>query len=324
MHDHEFETDGTIVVHNISYDLSKLSHDERHRLQHEALHEKHQGHEKMHAEMLLILLVTLIASQVLLVFWKTKHFKSFQIFTMFGMWLIPFILSIRFFYTRFLITWFIFTLITGFVTKKAYKVPLDRSTPRLVYKWFLLAHKITYGMGVFGYICLMLTFLGFNFLMFISPTVSLDFSVLVLFYGVYYGVLARDIAEICSDIMASHIGYYTESGIPKRALESNICSICTNQIMVLNNEESIFESTFNLPCGHIFHEFCIRGWCIVGKKQTCPYCKEKVDLKRLFQNPWEKPHILYGNLLDWIRYLVAWQPLIIVLVHGINWIMGLE
>jgi RING finger protein 121 len=34
-----------------------------------------------------------------------------------------------------------------------------------------------------------------------------------------------------------------------------------------------------------FHEFCIRGWCIVGKKQTCPYCKEIVDLKRLFQNP---------------------------------------
>lgn len=35
-----------------------------------------------------------------------------------------------------------------------------------------------------------------------------------------------------------------------------------------------------------FHEFCIRGWCIVGKKQTCPYCKEKVDLKRIFCNPY--------------------------------------
>lgn len=35
-----------------------------------------------------------------------------------------------------------------------------------------------------------------------------------------------------------------------------------------------------------FHEFCIRGWCIVGKKQTCPYCKEKVDLKRMFRNPY--------------------------------------
>ncbi len=73
-----------------------------------------------------------------------------------------------------------------------------------------------------------------------------------------------------------------------------------------------------------FHEFCIRGWCIVGKKQTCPYCREKVDLKRMFKNPWEKPHLFYGQLLDWIRYLVAWQPVIISAVQGINYTLGLE
>ena len=39
---------------------------------------------------------------------------------------------------------------------------------------------------------------------------------------------------------------------------------------------------------------------------------------------WERPHVLYGNLLDWIRYLVAWQPVIIMLVQAINWILGLE
>jgi hypothetical protein len=27
-----------------------------------------------------------------------------------------------------------------------------------------------------------------------------------MFYGVYYGVLGRDIAEICSDLMAAKIG----------------------------------------------------------------------------------------------------------------------
>lgn len=32
------------------------------------------------------------------------------------------------------------------------------------------------------------------------------------------------------------------------------------------------------------HEFCIRGWCIVGKKQASPYCREKVDLKRMISN----------------------------------------
>ncbi|CAF1484368.1 unnamed protein product, partial [Rotaria sordida] len=44
----------------------------------------------------------------------------------------------------------------------------------------------------------------------------------------------------------------------------------------------------------------------------------------LFPNPWEKPHALLGNLLDWVRYLVAWQPLILMIVQGINYILGLE
>lgn len=323
MDGHGQET-GTIVVRNITYDLSKLSPQEAHRLKHEALHEKHKGHDAMHAEMVLILFATLIVSQILLVFWRVKHFKSFQFFTMLGMWIIPFIISIKLGHSRFIIIWFIFTVLTGFVFRRSTRTPLKKTTPRLVYKWFLLVHKVTYFIGIAGYVGLMLSFLGFNFLFFVSPTASIDFSVMLMFYGIYFGVLARDIAEICSDSMASKIGYYSETGISQRALESNVCAICTNPIMILDNEQALIEETVSLPCGHIFHEFCIRGWCIVGKKQICPYCKEKVDLKRLFPNPWEKPHILYGNLLDWIRYLVAWQPVIVIIVQGINWLMGLE
>jgi len=322
-HGHGQET-GNIIVHNISYDLSKLSPQEIHRLRHEQMHEKHKGHDAMHAEMVLILLVTLIVSQVLLVFWRTKHFKSFQFFTMLGMWIIPLLISIKFLHIRFIIIWCIFTALTSYVFRRSTRTPLKKTTPRLVYKWFLLIHKITYLLGIVGYIGLMLSFLGFNFLFWIGPTASIDFSIMLMFYGIYYGVLGRDIAEICSDSMASKIGYYSEKGMSQRSLESNVCAICTNQIMILNNDEALIEESFSLPCGHIFHEFCIRGWCIVGKKQICPYCKEKVDLKRLFPNPWEKPHILYGNLLDWIRYLVAWQPVIVIIVQGINWAMGLE
>lgn len=43
------------------------------------MHEKHKGHDAMHAEMVLVLLVTLIVSQILLVLWRTKHLKSFQV-----------------------------------------------------------------------------------------------------------------------------------------------------------------------------------------------------------------------------------------------------
>ena len=83
------------------------------------------------------------------------------------------------------------------------------------------------------------------------------------------------------DIPTLHIlsGYYKQEGIPERALEPDTCAVCGNKLLVPVGEEGVIENTFRLSCGHEFHEFCIRGWCIVGKRQTCPYCHEKVDLK---------------------------------------------
>lgn len=74
--------------------------------------------------------------------------------------------------------------------------------------------------------------------------------------------------------------------MPVRSLEQNVCAVCGNELLVSEKEPGVIEDTFKLSCHHVFHEFCIRGWCIIGKKQTCPYCKEKVDLKRLFSNPY--------------------------------------
>eukprot|EP00057_Strongylocentrotus_purpuratus_P023692 XP_011678166.1 PREDICTED: RING finger protein 121-like [Strongylocentrotus purpuratus] len=60
-------------------DLSKLPEQERIRIQHQRMHEKHKGHEAMHAEMILILIATLFVAQILLVQWKQRHFKSYQV-----------------------------------------------------------------------------------------------------------------------------------------------------------------------------------------------------------------------------------------------------
>uniref|UniRef100_A0A8C2RCX3 RING-type domain-containing protein n=1 Tax=Capra hircus TaxID=9925 RepID=A0A8C2RCX3_CAPHI len=118
--------------------------------------------------------------------------------------------------------------------------------------------------------------------------------------------------------------FYSVSGMPTRSLSDDICAVCGQKIIVELDEEGLIENTYQLSCKHVFHEFCIRGWCIVGKKQTCPYCKEKVDLKRMINNPWERTHFLYGQILDWLRYLVAWQPVVIGIVQGINYSLGLE
>ena len=42
---------------------------------------------------------------------------------------------------------------------------------------------------------------------------------------------------------------------------------------------------------------CIRGWTIVGKKDTCPACLEKVDLRTVFHDrPWETRNLSWCAL----------------------------
>lgn len=49
------------------------------RMQHERLHVKHQGHEAMHAEMVMILVATLVVAQIVLVQWKLRHHRSYNV-----------------------------------------------------------------------------------------------------------------------------------------------------------------------------------------------------------------------------------------------------
>uniref|UniRef100_A0A8C1W6S0 Ring finger protein 175 n=1 Tax=Cyprinus carpio TaxID=7962 RepID=A0A8C1W6S0_CYPCA len=281
-------------------DLLKMSHGETWKMQHERLHVKHRGHEAMHAEMVLILIATLVVAQIVLVQWKQRHCRSYNMVTLLQMWVVPLYFTIKLYWWRFLSTWGMFSVITSYVIFRATRKPLSGRTPRMVYKWFLLIYKLSYVVGVIGYLAIMFTMFGFN----------------VFFRCVNFNII--------SGKMLLDIFYYNMGGMPSRNLSDDVCAVCGQKIFVDVDEEGIIEDTYQLSCNHIFHEFCIRGWCIVGKKQTCPYCNEKVDLKRMMNNPWERTHVLYGQLLDWLRYLVAWQPIIIGIVHGINFSLGLE
>ena len=50
------------------------------------------------------------------------------------------------------------------------------------------------------------TFFGLNLVFDAKPQLWMDCGLLFLFYGLYFGVLGRDMAEICTDKMAAHIG----------------------------------------------------------------------------------------------------------------------
>jgi RING finger protein 121 len=61
-----------------------------------------------------------------------------------------------------------------------------------------------------------------------------------------------------------------------------------------------------------------------GKKLDCPYCKEKVDLSAFKTNVWDAQQMLYLNMLDFVRYMVVWQPLLFGLVNVAYKILGLD
>ncbi|CAG0887943.1 unnamed protein product [Darwinula stevensoni] len=237
------------TVH-LTPDLTKMSPEERWRYEHQKLHELHKGHEAMHMEMVLILLVTMIVAQVLLIQWRQRHVKSYQVVSLFGMWIIPLLFSIRNLFWRFVFTWLLFSCITGLIVFKSLQRPVHPATPRMVYKWFFLVHKLSYALGIVGYVVMMLTLFGINAIFRSQPHPWMDFSLLLLFYGLYYGVLGRDVAEICADRMAAHIGYYTPIGMPSRHLDPDVCAVCGNRLLVGVGQEAILEETYRLSCSH--------------------------------------------------------------------------
>ena len=82
------------------------------------------------------------------------------------------------------------------------------------------------------------------------------------------------------------------------------------------------QHVFLSPNADLFGIGLIRGWLIVGKKDMCPQCSEKVDLRRTFANPWETGSLAWAQILDLVRYLVVWQPILLISSQLVLYFMG--
>lgn len=149
------------------------------------------------------------------------------------MWITPFGFSLKHHWWRFIFLWLVSSCITGLVVRKAIQKPITGTTPRyvcffnynlcitvnlvihstffyrLVYKWFFFIYKLSYMLGIISYVLMLATFFGLHLILGIKAQTWLDCALILLFYGLYFGVLGRDVAEICADKMASHIGVRT-------------------------------------------------------------------------------------------------------------------
>ena len=111
--------------------------------------------------------------------------------------------------------------------------------------------------------------------------------------------------------------------LPTPPSSSSSCSSASQQQPILAARGGVGDATVQLACKHLFHGTCVRGWCVVGKKDTCPCCREKVDLRAVFAGrPWETRNLSWLQMLDMLRYLVVWNPLILGVLSVVLKMMG--
>ena len=267
--------------------------------------------------MAFILLFSLFASQFLILYWKKKHYRSYQAVSLSGLYFFPVLFGLREGWYRFITVWVIYSLLNGFGThfldiyiRYAFShidlIHLQFSTRHLAilleqwrHAWFT-SGILSFTILRLSSVCsAMLSSWSFSLE---SPRSSPPNQILcklvswhyltVFILGMLYtnmglkftswlspiSVLGRDFVEICSDRMASTIGYYSKDGLPQKHLNTDICAVCGQATSstggtIIDPQQHAFtnDEVHQLACKHKFHEKCIRGWCLIGKKDICPY-----------------------------------------------------
>ncbi|GFR41018.1 hypothetical protein Agub_g1450 [Astrephomene gubernaculifera] len=243
------------------------------------------------------------------------------------MWLMPALISVHLRFYRFLVVWAIFSAIAGRLIWTCAQKKMSRTTPRRVYTFFLGLYRVCKVVGVTGYAFVLAEMFG------LGPLLHLlfpkDLAIDLVWYGLYFGILGRDCAQVATDSLSSRLGMEGR----QLATRINNCGICGNELcdelvpVAGTGEEPVAkpspERTVQLSCKHCFHDLCIRGWTMVGKKDTCPQCSEKVDLRSILADrPWETHNITWIQMMDGIRYLVVWNPIIFTALSFLLHIFG--
>lgn len=159
--------------------------------------------------MAFILLFALFASQFLILYWKKKHYKSYQSISLGGLYFFPALFALYSGWYRFLIFWALFSVLNGvgksifffsfsrdkytyfvvvvlIVIYKASRKPLESMTPRMVYKWFTVLYNVSFVVGLIGYLIILGVFFGIAAMFGIGPE-FIQVGILLLSYGLYFG-----------------------------------------------------------------------------------------------------------------------------------------
>eukprot|EP00834_Sanchytrium_tribonematis_P005355 NODE_319_length_9908_cov_1.288001.p7 type:complete len:230 gc:universal NODE_319_length_9908_cov_1.288001:129-818(+) len=216
---------------------------------------------------------------------RKNHEKEFNIVSTVLLMAFPLYFAIQLNFTRFITIWFLFAtynIIVFILVKKGYYF-----TPRLVFKMAMKEYQLCWGLGVFGYVLFFVSiFVPY------AAKFTIDLSVHLLFYGLYFGVLCRDMFVLL------------QQSIHSVSDKKGDCWMCG---IDYTDEEFV-----QLKCNHKLHEKCYKGWKMIGKKVS-PCCKENIDLTDDDELIWEKHARLFASLIEYMRFILVWQPLLLVL-----------
>lgn len=76
---------------------------------------------------------------------------------------------------RYVIVWAIFSAVNALIVRKALETPMKSVTPRLVYAWYKHIYNAAYGVGVLGYVVVLLAFFHVPYVLGISMETEISF-----------------------------------------------------------------------------------------------------------------------------------------------------
>lgn len=74
---------------------------------------------------------------------------------------------------------------------------LEPTTPRRVFSWFLGTHRVCIAVGAAGYVLFLFELFGLGPIIWMVLGKGTTF--VMIWYGLYFGILGRDAAEVVSD-----------------------------------------------------------------------------------------------------------------------------
>jgi len=193
--------------------------------------------------------------------------------------------------------------ITGFCIKKVTTRPFVPDSPKLIYFIFK-------SLFFFTNISIFLS-QSIAILTFLSSSRYFPYALLLMLASIYSGVLCKEIFMNLSHFIAKTTGYFSKEGVPTIKNNDSVCMICTESLKSLKSNSKIEDFiygdyfTVTLDCGHNYHNECIKGWCMIGQNNFCPYCKKGVDMKMFSSGIWSKTENAFRPIMNFVRSLTV-------------------